>query len=244
MIDEEKITMDDARALVSDQALWPFVRDFLWNFAPQVHPSWLEGLGGETLDGGRENETAAPHASRLMPSPRVRRFVLSSLGIVPCFHVFPKDDWSRLLLLDGKTLEALVKWLGALVCADDLRRVTAGAAVRELKAAFPGIYPEVFGFTAYFSGMKNFRKDAEAQKEERPDVGGGSSIVERVVSVGSSIVDSLLDDAPPALVSRLRFKLPKDLCSAASMRLEKGTSRAVVAKLLKLKFPEAYKLCC
>ena len=31
-----------ARSLVADAALWPRVRDFLWDFAPSIHPSWLE----------------------------------------------------------------------------------------------------------------------------------------------------------------------------------------------------------
>ena len=38
------VTVEEARNLVADQALWPRVRDFLWDFAPQVHPSWLEDL--------------------------------------------------------------------------------------------------------------------------------------------------------------------------------------------------------
>ena len=38
------IDIGAARALVADTVLWPRVRDFLWDFAPQVHPNWLEGL--------------------------------------------------------------------------------------------------------------------------------------------------------------------------------------------------------
>ena len=44
MQSELPIAMDEARALVSDRVLWPRVRDFLWDFAPQVHESWLEGV--------------------------------------------------------------------------------------------------------------------------------------------------------------------------------------------------------
>ena len=38
----EAITLDKARELVGDAALWPRVRDFLWDFAPSIHVSWLE----------------------------------------------------------------------------------------------------------------------------------------------------------------------------------------------------------
>ena len=144
------ITIEEARELVSDGRLWPLVRDFLWDFAPQVHESWLEDLGRETPDERREDETTTSRVSSFMSSPRVKRYVLDSLGVEPVFHTFPKEDGSRLLLLDGKTLESIVKWLGALSCADALRRVTDGATVRELKAALPGVYPEVFGYTMYF----------------------------------------------------------------------------------------------
>ena len=150
----ELIDMEGARALVADQTLWPRVRDFLWDFAPQVHESWLDGLPGlETLDARRDGNSSL--VSCLMSSPRTKSFLLSSLGVTPCFHAFPKDDWSRLFLLDGATLESVAKWLGALVCADSLRQVTEGKVVRALKTALPGVYPEVFGYTAYFSRLKS-----------------------------------------------------------------------------------------
>ena len=227
-----------ARALVADAALWPRVRDFLWDFAPSIHPSWLEEL--ESLKFGG----SAPQNIKLSNYQTIKLFILSTLGIEPCFHAFPKDDWSRLVLLDGQTLELIVKWLGALACAENLRRVTDGKAVRELKAALPGIYPEVFGYTAYFARTDSLRSDEETRREEVPDAGGRPSIVENVVSAGLSIVDSLLVDVPSPLAARFRFKLPKSLCASASPRLKKETCGAVVAKLLKLKFPEAYRLCC
>ena len=137
-----------------------------------------------------------------------------------------------------------MKWLGALTCAEDLRRVTDGKTVRALKAALPGIYPEVFGYTAYFARIDSQRRDAEAQGEESLDAGSRPSIAEKVVSDGLSIVDSLLADVPSPILSRFRFKLPKSFCASAAPRLKKESCGAVVAKLLKLKFPEAYRLCC
>ena len=216
--------MDEARALVADQALWPRVRDFLWDFATQVHESWLGGL-------------VAPNYQTLLASSRVKRHVLSSLRITPCFHTFPKDDWSRLLLLDGATLEEIAKWLGAIACAGDLRRVTDGATVRELKAALPGVYPEVFGYTMYFKGIDLAVKDAKSTK---------GRMSEDVFSTGLSIIVSLLASLPEALSSRLEFKLPKGLCDLCVLcgGNERPALDAAVKRLLKLKFPEAYKLCC
>ena len=221
---EINISMDEARALVADQALWPRVRDFLWDFASQVHESWLGGL-------------VAPNYQTLLASPRVKRHVLSSLRVTPCFHSFPKGDWSRLLLLDGATLEEIAKWLGAVVCAGDLRRVTDGATVRELKAALPGIYPDVFGYTMYFKGVDLAAKDAKSAK---------GRMSEDVVSTGLSIIVSLLASLPEALSSRLEFKLPKGLCDLCVLcgENERPAVDAAVKRLLKLKFPEAYKLCC
>jgi hypothetical protein len=218
MADKADITMDEARGLVSDAALWPRVRDFLWDFASQVHPDWLEGL---------------PPACD-MESPRVRRYVLELLGVEPCFHLFPKDDGSRLLLLDRETLESVAKWLGALACAADLRRVTSGRAVRELKESLPGIYPEVFGYTMYFKDFaaKN-AKDAKTADE--------------ILAAGLGVLASAVSGVPEPVASRLKFKLPKRLCDLCVPCGEKETSRIAfpaVLKLLKLKFPEAYSLCC
>lgn len=210
-----------ARALVADTVLWPCIRDFLWDFAPQVHPSWLEGLN--LLEG-------------LNGNPRVKAFIHSQLGITPCFHAFPKDDWSRLILLDGETLELIAKWLGALACAEALRRVTDGATVRALKSELPGVYPEVFGYTAYFAGFDWTATGAENAKT--PD---------EVLSVGCGLLSALLDACPAPLLKRFTLKLPKklcDLCIPCDEKKERPSTGGAVKKLLKLKFPEAYKLCC
>lgn len=67
------------------------------------------------------------------------------------FEPFPAKDPSRLKLLDGSVREAIGKWLEALAAADDWRKIVDGAKVRELKAEYPGIYPDVFRCTAYFA---------------------------------------------------------------------------------------------
>ena len=65
------IDMDSARMLLNDPVLWPRVRDFLWNFTDQIHPTWLEDLNAE----GR----------KLISSPRVKTWALAELGAEPCF---------------------------------------------------------------------------------------------------------------------------------------------------------------
>ena len=225
----KNIAVEDARALVSDPALWPLVRDFLWDFAPQIHESWLDGI---------------PGISGISGSPRIKHFILDSLGVAPCFHAFPKDDWSRLLLLDGATLESIAKWLGALALAGELRRVTDGKTVRGLKTALPGIYPEVFGFTEYF---RKWKIESVKCKIGGEDAGCRLSLVDDVISAGLSILMSLLAPLPETLVARFRLKLPKsraDAMKSAGKSGETGKSGTALTKLLKLKFPEAYKLCC
>ncbi len=217
----DALTIDEARELVSNKLIWPLMRDFLWDFTPQVHPSWLEGMEGSSVISG------------LASSVRVRRYVLDSLGVEPCFHTFPKDDASRLLLLDGATLEAIARWLGAIACAGALRSVTSGAEVRALKAALPGVYPEVFGYMAYFSGMNLAAKDSKGAEE--------------VVAAGFAMLYSTFASLPLSLVSRLRFKFPKTLralCVPCGEEEDVQTSLKVVNKLLRLKFPEAYAICC
>ncbi len=237
------IDIEGARALVSDRTLWPLVRDFLWDFAPQVHSSWIEGLEVLKVGGAEGSYSLAP---KLSNSRTFKRFVLSSLGVEPCFHVFPKDDWSRLLLLDGATLESLAKWLGALACADALRGVTSGKAVRALKAALPGVYPEVFGYTAYFNVNAN-KPEVEGRDGEKSDVGGREPDAEGVVAAGWGILSASLAHLPESLLRRLALKLPKSFQSLGGLRGESDNTafdKRMIAKLLKLKFPEAYSLCC
>ena len=235
MAKEKNISIDDARALVADEALWPRMRDFLWDFTPQIHASWLEGL--RIPDGTAHSQ-------------RIKTYVLSSLGVAPVFHSFPKGDWSRLLLLDGATLETIAKWLGAIVLADDLRRVMDGATVRALKASLSGVYPEVFGFTAYFKENDFQRRDAYPPAEGCPQSGcpsrGETLSAQRISEDGCKMLFSVLAELPEPLIRRMKLKFPKglcDLCLSAPLREMKAKLPAVL-KLFKLKFPEAYKLCC
>ena len=250
------ISIDEARALVSSQALWPRVRDFLWNFAPQIHESWLSSLGNlgnlghlEHLDNLERLDNLESSAAlsnfqtfklpNLQTSPRVKRFILDSLGVAPCFHTFPKDDGSRILLLDGATIESIAKWLGALAYADALRRVTSGATVRELKAALPGVYPEVFGYTAYFGKLKIEKLAVEKVTPQS------------IMDTGAACLFSFVSHLPQPLLQRLTLKLPRTLqpgnletSELFNFSTSQPLNRQLLLKLLKLRFPEAHSLCC
>ncbi len=207
------LTIDDARAVVADNVLWPRMRDFLWDFAPQIDASWLTDLAiGELRD-----------------APRVKSWILRELSVEPCFHTFPKDDMSRVALLDGAVLLELVKWLGVLEYSAVLRRVTNGAQVRELKTALRGVYPDAFQYTAYFA------------KQGGSDIADSAVSSDAIIATGMGMLLAVLKDAPAPVVARMRMKLPKSLNSVAAGN---APSEGSFARLLKLKFREAYGLCC
>lgn len=230
------ITIEEARNLTADSRLWPLVRNFLWDFAPQIHPSWIAGLKiGNGENTGQALQDMLNPQSVAMSSCRLKQFVLSSLSVEPLFHNFPKDDWSRLVLLDCDALLEIAKWLGALTCADELRRVMDGATVRALKAALPGVYPEVFAYTAYFGAMEIDRRKFEHLDSQA------------VIIVGLNMLFSALPEIP-SLAGRLKLKLPKAVVEQFST-LDLSTSKSKfppskLRLLLKLRFPEAYSLCC
>ena len=236
--DDKIISIDEARELVADQKLWPRVRDFLWDFAPSIHESWIEGMFG-SLEVSKFWDRQTSKLPSIQTSRHLKKALLASLGVEPCFHTFPKDDGSRLLLLDGATLESMAKWMGALACAEQLRRVTDGATVRSLKAALPGIYPEVFGFAAYFGKWK-----VESGEWKVNGADGG----DKVVAIGHTILFSVLSSLPTQLLRRLELKLPKNTrtsdADTASEVPVTVFNFQFVSKLLKLRFPEAYALCC
>ena len=241
MVNSE-ITIEMARELVGNPVLWPRIRDFLWDFAPQVHESWIEDAlaakdakNAESEAVNSENENHVPCDLRALcgkvkNSPRVKRFILESLGVKPCFHAFPKDDWSRLVLLDGATILDIVKWLGALACAPTLRTITSGAAVRELKAALPGIYPDVFGYTAYFKS----KVESLTVESLKPDM---------IATAGWMVLRPSLNHLPEELLHRLSLKLPRDIEQPNLSPSTFDFRLSTLQLLMKLRFPEAHSLC-
>lgn len=240
------IDIEKARELAGNATLWPRMRDFLWDFAPQVHESWLDGsvvrwLGSEEADRSSNHPTTQPHShlTTQQPSWRIKKFILDSLGVEPCFHDFPKDDGSRIALLDGATLLEIAKWLGALACAEELRKVTDGKTVRALKAALPGVYPDVFGYTAYFRGLEKlgglvigWLDDADGVRKLDGDF---------VIAAGYALLENALAHLSAPVLQRFRLKLPRHLTTQPPNH--PTVSPPNLQLLLKLRFPEAYALC-
>ena len=72
--------------------------------------------------------------------PKIKAQLKAGGGFVP----YPEDE--------------VALWLEAIEHADEWRKVVDGAKVRELKAKYPGIYPEVLRLTPYFAGKKDRKK--------------------------------------------------------------------------------------
>jgi hypothetical protein len=106
------LTLDEARQLVANAALWPKVRDYL-------------AEGGECVR-------------------------------------FPKGAKDRLKLADAETRGKIAMWVEALGRCEEWKSIVDGEKVRALKAEFPGVYPEVFRYSAYFAKFKK----ADAENEE------------------------------------------------------------------------------
>ena len=125
----------------------------------------------------------------------------------PFFHDFPKDDGSRLGLLDAETRQAVARWLEVIARADELKSVMDGERVRVLKDEYEGAYPEALKYVPYFAKWK------------------------LPAAEGVRLLATAMKAAPAALLD------------AAPLE-EADVPLAAVWKLLKLKFPEAYGLCC
>ena len=137
-------------------------------------------------------------ARELVANAKLWPKVRAHLAAGAPFEAFPPKDPSRLKLLDESTRTAVGRWIEAIAAADGWRRIVDGAKVRELKAEYPGVYPEVFRYTAYFGKWRGV-----LEKMSRAAAEKGCKVSE---------VD----------------------CPDFEM----------VLLLLKLKFPEAYELCC
>ncbi len=67
------------------------------------------------------------------------------------FCVYPTGDMRRIGYLDGETRRSIELWKEALAKADGWKKIVSGEEVRSLRAAYPGVYPEVFRYQIYFS---------------------------------------------------------------------------------------------
>ena len=71
------------------------------------------------------------------------------------FAVYPPGDLRRLEYLDPATRKMVALWTEAIGKADEWKKIVDGARVRELKERYPGIYPDVFRYQAYFAKYKD-----------------------------------------------------------------------------------------
>lgn len=101
-------------------------------------------------------------ARELIQSP-IWTYVRDHFLATGTFEVFPAGDLRRLAYLDDETQASIAAWRTALEQVDEWRTVVDGAQVRELKATYPGAYPEVFRYQAYFVKFGG-RIDDEAMK--------------------------------------------------------------------------------
>jgi len=235
-MNDSAISLADARPLVASP-LWPRIRAFLWNFASLCDPVRLTAAAGGP--GG-----AAPRSLDLLDSPRVAVGALRALGVEPVFHAFPATDASRLLLLSREDYDRLAQFLGVVALAPALRRVTAGADVRALKAALPGVYPATLAFTAYFRRHEPlFTQVAPAD---------AAANAETVLAAGHRLLAAALSDLPPELLLRQRLRFPEGSPADAALAREAGSvpeasasgAALAAAKLaLKLSIPQEYTTC-
>ena len=78
--------------------------------------------------------------------PKVRDYLTSGGELIDF-----SQRQNRLVLLDKETLGRIHLWLDALSHAEEWKRIVNGEKVRELKANYPGVYPEVLRYLPYFS---------------------------------------------------------------------------------------------
>lgn len=81
--------------------------------------------------------------------PKVRDAYLAT----GAFEVYPKGDIRRLAYLDDGVRAEIAAWQDGLSRASAWRTVVDGAKVRELKAAYPGVYPDAIRYLPYFERL-------------------------------------------------------------------------------------------
>ena len=262
--------LEEARALVASP-LWPRIRAFLWNFASLCDPQRLTtafeapSADGEGQAEGAGDPLVTRHSSLvtaegLLGSPRTARAAEQALGLVPFFHSFPAIDSSRLLLLSREDYDRLAQFLGVVALAPPLRRVTAGADVRALKAALPGVYPEALAFAAYFHRFEALFKRFEAADPPADPAADNSAfsiqhsaLPAAVLAAGHRLLAAALSDLPPELLLRQRLRFPEGSPADAALAREAGSvpeasasgAALAAAKLaLKLSNPTEYSTLC
>ena len=223
-MNDSAISLADARPLVASP-LWPRIRAFLWDFASLCDPARLAAAAGGSGD-------AVPRSLDLLGSPRVAAGALRALGLSPFFHSFPATDASRLLLLSREDYDRLAQFLGVVAFAPALRRVTAGADVRALRAALPGVYPATLAFTAYFRKHEPLFKQVAFKDSSQVPKFESSNVPDpepanpptcqpaNIMGGGHRLLAAALSDLPPALLLRQRLRFPEGSPADAALARE------------------------
>ena len=226
--------LESARALVSNEALWPAVRTFLWDFTALAHPSRVAAA----MDAAGVPQNL--DRSALLESPGMKKLVLSKLGAEEFFHPFGKEDFSRLVLAGADKFLEIAAWTGCLAMQERLSRITVGAEVRALKAAVPGAYPAFIAYKPYFRkfAAKGFSIPGleDMPMERRP------------AELGGALLAAAMSGVPECVLKRFALEFPPDGFDPSSARKPDPQDcteevREAVALLLKLKFPEVHKSC-
>ena len=278
-MNDSAISLADARSLVASP-LWPRIRAFLWQFEtlcdasrlrsqvqtfarsqvpssdPAVPPDGEPETDGDAAE--PSNLRTFELANALATTPRVAAGALRALGVEPAFHSFPATDASRLLLLSREDYDRLAQFLGVIALAPALRRVTAGADVRTLKAALPD-YRETLAYAAYFHRFEALFKRFEAAEQAADPAVENSSLVPRpsslpaaVLASGHALLAAALSDLPPELLLRQRLRFPAGSPADSALAREAGSvpeasasgAALAAAKLaLKLSIPQEYTTC-
>ncbi len=100
-------------------------------------------------------------ARALLADPVLWPHVRDYLAAGGEFRSFPKGVHSRLCLVDAETRKQIDLWCDALTKVESWRTIVDGAKVRELKAAYPGVYPDVFRYVSYFARFRPLKFDDE-----------------------------------------------------------------------------------
>ena len=74
------------------------------------------------------------------------------------FEIYPRGDLRRLEYLDAATRERVDLWLKAIPKIGEWRKVVEGGEVRRLREEYPGVYPEIMRYAAYFEGRADATK--------------------------------------------------------------------------------------
>lgn len=72
----------------------------------------------------------------------------------PFFHAFPKEDGSRLALIEENERNEIAAWLEVIANWKTLKDIVDGAKVRELKARLGSAFPAAIKYAPYFTKWK------------------------------------------------------------------------------------------